>query len=90
MVLGLVAVADGREDAICNFVGGADYRAFESSLRSAKGVLAVCLPDERVANMGDAHAWVENMTRGELFLNPWTAPTVRSAAPIDLNNMAVM
>lgn len=90
MVLGLVAVADGREDAICNLVGGADYRALEPFLRSAKSVLAVCLPDKRVANMGDAHAWVENMTKGELFLNPWAAPTVRSAAPIDLNNMAVM
>jgi hypothetical protein len=30
------------------------------------------------------------MTKGELFLNPWAAPAVRSAAPIDLNNMAVM
>lgn len=90
MVLGLFAVADGREDAIYNFVGSADYRALESSLRSAKGVLAVCPPDTWVADTGDAHAWVENMTKGELFLNPWTAPTVRSAAPIDLNNMAVM
>jgi len=90
VVLGLFAVANSREDAICNFVGGVDYRALESALRSAKGVLAVCLPDKRVAKMGDAHAWVENMTRGELFLNPWAAPRVRSAAPIDLNNMAVM
>ena len=90
MVLGLGAIADGREDAICDFVGGADYRALESSLRSAMDVLAVCLPYERVARMGEAHAWVENMTKGELFLNPWAAPTVRSAAPIDLNNMAVM
>jgi hypothetical protein len=40
--------------------------------------------------MEDAHDWVENMTKGELFLNPWAAPAVRSAAPIDLNNMAVM
>jgi hypothetical protein len=90
VVLGLFAVANGREDAICNFVGSIDYRALESSLRSAMDVLAVRLPDQWVANMGDAHAWVENMTRGELFLNPWAAPTVRSAAPIDLNNMAVM
>jgi hypothetical protein len=29
------------------------------------------------------------MRKGELFLKPWAAPTVRSAAPIDLNNMAV-
>ena len=56
MVLGLFAVADSREDAICNSVGGVDYRALESSLRSVKGVLAICLPDNRVADMGDAHA----------------------------------
>lgn len=29
------------------------------------------------------------MTKGELFLNAWAAFAVRSAAPIDLNNMAV-
>jgi hypothetical protein len=56
VVLGLGAIADSREDTICNFVGGADYRTLESSLRSAKGVLAVCLPYERVANVGEAHA----------------------------------
>jgi hypothetical protein len=29
------------------------------------------------------------MRKGELFLKPWAAPAERSAAPIDLNNMAV-
>jgi hypothetical protein len=29
------------------------------------------------------------MRKGELFLKPWAAPTERSAAPIDLNNMVV-
>jgi hypothetical protein len=29
------------------------------------------------------------MRKGELFLKPRAAPAVRSAAPIDLNNMAV-
>jgi hypothetical protein len=41
-----------------------------------------------VAN-GFPYGWVESMRKGELFLKPWAAPTVRSAAPIDLNNMAV-
>lgn len=27
------------------------------------------------------------MRKGELFLKAWAAPTERSAAPIDLNNM---
>ena len=43
MVLAQFAVADSREDAIGNFIGGADYRALKSSLGSAKRVLAICL-----------------------------------------------
>lgn len=37
-----------------------------------------------------SYGWVDSMSMGELFLNAWAAPAVRSAAPIDLSNMAVM
>jgi len=43
VVLGLVAVADSREDAISDLVGSVDYRALESALRSAIDMLAACL-----------------------------------------------
>ena len=50
MVPGLVAVTDSRKDAICDFVGSADYCALEFALRSAMEVLAIRLRGTRVAN----------------------------------------
>jgi hypothetical protein len=51
-------------------------------------VLDVCLV-RAVAN-GDSYGLVESMRKGELMWKALAAPAVRSAAPIDLINMAAM
>jgi hypothetical protein len=39
---------------------------------------------------GVSYGWVESMRKGELAVKAWAAPALRSAAPIDLINMAAM
>ena len=39
---------------------------------------------------GVSYGLVESIRKGELAVKAWAAPTVRSAAPIDLINMAAM